>query len=301
MAGASITASRAIQRVSEGQACGTFGELLQGVLFEGGRKRHFLVTLPITHGSTARFAADTDLLDVEVLPAHKVKSQQLARGLLDSFDLPPGGRLELHSQLPEGKGLASSSADLVATARAIAAHFSLELDTPLLQALMRRIEPSDGVMYDGIAAFYHHDVELLGRLGPVPPLTIVAIDEGGQVDTVAFNARPFDVTREEAGAYAKLLEAMRRAVACGDLRAVGRLATRSAVLNQPRLVKRWLNRVLGVCEDVGGLGVVAAHSGTCLGVLLHTEGPAFREQFAATHKRLLGLTGQVLVYHSRSC
>jgi L-threonine kinase len=301
---ASIATTPVIQRVSEGRAFGTFGELLQGVLPEGEGQgaslRHFLVTLPITESSTARFTSDSDLHDVHVLPPHKVKSQQIARDLLDHFRLPPGSRLELRSRLPEGKGLASSSADLVATARAIAAHFSLTLDTPVLLALMRRIEPSDGVMYDEITAFYHREVELLGRLGPVPPLTILAIDEGGQVDTLAFNTRPLQVSQTDATTYAGLLEDLRRAVACGDVGELGRVATRSAIMNQPRLAKCWLDQVVRICEDVGGLGVAAAHSGTQLGILLATEGAGFREQLPRAHAQLLALGGHVAVYHSRT-
>jgi L-threonine kinase len=297
----STVARPVIQGVSESQVFGTFGELLQGVLLEGERQRHFLVTLPITESSTARFVADADVPDVQVLPAHKIKSQQLARDLLGHFQLPPGGRLELRSQLPEGKGLASSSADLVATARAMAAHFSLTLSTPVLHSLMRRIEPSDGVMYDEITAFYHREVELLSCLGPVPPLTILAVDEGGQVDTLAFNARPVQVAQADAATYAELLEDLRRAVAGADVAELGRVATRSAIMNQSRLSKRWLDQVVDICAHVGGLGVAAAHSGTHLGILLATDRAGFHEQFATAHARLVALAGRVAVYHSRTC
>jgi uncharacterized protein involved in propanediol utilization len=300
MRATSTAAGAVIQRVSEGRAFGTFGELLQGVLLENARQRHFLVTLPITESSTARFADDAELSDVQVLPPHKVKSQQLARDLLDHFHLPPGGHLELRSQLPEGKGLASSSADLVATARAMAAHFSLTLSMPVLHSLMRRIEPSDGVMYDEITAFYHREVELLSCLGPVPPLTILAVDEGGQVDTLSFNARPHQVPPADAATYAVLLEDLRQAVAGGDLAKLGRVATRSAIMNQSRLTKRWLNQVVDICDEVGGLGVAAAHSGTHLGILLASEASGFREHFAAAHARLLALAGHVTAFHSRS-
>src|ERR1700730_428827 len=122
---ASLPPSPTLRRVSEGQANGTFGELLQGVLLQGTRTRHFLVTLPITHGTTARYAADPELSDVHVLPTHKVKSRQRPHIPLERCELPRAARRELLSQLPEGKGRASSSAHLVATARALAAHFSL--------------------------------------------------------------------------------------------------------------------------------------------------------------------------------
>jgi uncharacterized protein involved in propanediol utilization len=293
--------SRFVQRVSDGDASGTFGELLQGVLLEAGVPRHFLVTLPITLGTRARFASDPDLADLHVIPRHKVKSHKLASLLLDYFGLPRGGHLELISRLPEAKGLASSSADLVASARAIAAHFSLSLSAPLLQALMAHVEPSDGVMYDEIVAFYHREVQLLERLGTVPPLTVVAVDEGGQIDTLEFNARPVITSHSDAAEYAHLLQEMRRAVRNADVHAMGRIATRSAALNQSRLAKRWLEPTIQICDDIGGLGVVAAHSGTYIGVLLATEDRRFDQRFACASDRLRSLAGEVHVFQSRSC
>jgi L-threonine kinase len=152
-----------------------------------------------------------------------------------------------------------------------------------------------------VTAFYQRDVELLDRLGPVPPLTIVAVDEGGQVDTVTFNSRSFEASEDEVVVYARMLESMRRAFADGDLHEIGRIATRSALLHQRRLHKRWLEPVIRACEAVEGLGVVTAHSGTCLGVLLATEAPQFREQFQMAQASLRSLAGHTLVYQSRSC
>jgi L-threonine kinase len=237
---------------------------------------------------------------VHVWPAHKVKSHQLATQLLDHFGLPPGGQLRLDSDLPEGKGLASSSADLVATARAIQACYQVELTTGLLESFLRQIEPTDGVMYDGITAFYHREVRLLDRLGWLPPLTVVALDEGGQVDTLRFNDRPTEITDAETHEYASLLGEIRWAIARADLPAIGRVASRSALLNQRRHLKRSLAAVLELCDSIGGLGVVVAHSGTCVGILLHTEGQRFREQFVCVRNGLHRLTDRVLVYQAVS-
>jgi L-threonine kinase len=287
-----------VQRIGRGRARGTFGELLQGVLPD--QQRHFLVTLPIATLSTATFNPDASQAGMQVWPTHKFKSHHLATQLLAHFGLPPGGQLRLDSQLPEGKGLASSSADLVATARAIQSCYQLELTTPLLEGFLRRIEPTDGVMYDGITAFYHREVRLLDRLGWLPPLTVVALDEGGQVDTLAFNDRPTEITAAETQEYASLLGEIRRAIARADLQAIGRVATRSALLNQRRHLKRSLDAMLELCESIGGLGVVVAHSGTCVGILLQTEGQRFREQFVRARDGLRRLTDRVLVYQAVS-
>src|SRR5207302_1757315 len=97
----------------KGKAFGTFGELLQGRLDNS--DGDFLVTFPIARYSHATFATDPKSAAVIVYPPYKYKSQKLADMILEYYALPKGGILVLESDIPVGKGLASSSADLVAT------------------------------------------------------------------------------------------------------------------------------------------------------------------------------------------
>jgi uncharacterized protein involved in propanediol utilization len=59
-----------------------------------------------------------------------------------------------------------------------------------------------------------------------------------------------------------------RAVKRRHLPSVGDVATRSAVLNQDVLPKEHLELFLDLRTRYDALGVVATHSGTCLGLLL---------------------------------
>lgn len=86
----------------------------------------------------------------------------------------------IESDLPIGKGLASSSADLLATARAIESCYGINIPISLLQRFMVEIEPTDGVMYPGVVSFFHRKVELGEIFGPMPRMTVVAVDEGGK-------------------------------------------------------------------------------------------------------------------------
>lgn len=249
-----------------GTAPGTFGELLQGVLPEA--DRHFLVTFPIDGWSRAAFRYVPDVPAVEVRPAHKTKAGRLAARVLRAHGISGGGVLELDSTLPEGKGLASSSADLVATARAVADAIGVDLAAAGIEHLLRDLEPSDGVMYPGIVSFHHREVRLRERLGFLPPLTIVAHDSGGMVDTVRFNqsaALPSMRVRRE---YEALLGDMASAVRVGDLTAVGEISTRSAELHVQRHPRTDFAPMRRLCRQLGGLGLVIAHSGTYLGILL---------------------------------
>jgi L-threonine kinase len=277
-------------------AFGTFGELLQGVLPE--QNRDFLVTLPIARWSTARFTVDPAMTTVVVRPAHKSKARRAATALLEFAGITAGGVLVLDSGLPEGKGMASSSADLVATVRAVGNAIGVRATPELIESVLRQIEPTDGVMYQGIVSFYHREVRMRQFLGSLPPLTVVGADEGGAIDTVAFNRIPKPFSPAEKREYARLLDTLTDAVRDADVRAVGRVATRSAELNQSLRPKRLLTDITSVCQQAGGLGVVAAHSGTTLGVLLDNRDPEYPDRLAFVANALGTLAGNATVHRT---
>ncbi len=274
-----------------GVANGTFGELLQGAL--QGDNNHFLVTLPIQKFSRAVFTPNVTAKQITVTPANKSKSLALLQKLLDHYALAVGGHLWIESELEEGKGLASSSADLVATARALESAMGRVIPTELTLAILRTIEPTDGVMYPEFVTFFHRKVELGRRLGFPSPLKVLAIDEGGQIDTIEYNRRTQPFTAEECVEYADLLESMESAIRANNLELMGRVATRSAILNQKRNPKRHLDQMLAISEETRALGVVVTHSGPCIGLLFPHE-PAYQNQIEQAKTRLAMLAGKVL-------
>jgi uncharacterized protein involved in propanediol utilization len=279
-----------------GLAPGTFGELMQGVLDEP--RLDFQVTLSITRGTRAVFDLDHSTSEVCVQPSGKWKSAQLAARMLSQHGLTSGGRLILDSDLPEGKGMGSSSADLVATARAVGAALGVPTTASTIELLLREIEPSDGVMYAGAVAFCHREVRLLSRLGPLPPLAVVGIDEGGMVDTLEFNRHPKPYVASERQEYARLLHAAATAIRIGDPRTLGWIATRSAILNQRMRRRPALADMVAICERLGGLGVVAAHSGTVLGVLLSADNPGHAERVQRVVRACEAVAGAVWIDYS---
>ncbi|MFD3936759.1 kinase [Streptomyces sp. NPDC058611] len=283
-------------RVGTGRAPGTFGELLQGAT--SAEQLDFLVTLPIDRGAAAVFAADPDATDVSVFPPRKHRSRRLVQLMLREYGVPGGGHLDLRGELPEGKGLASSSADLVATARAVADALGRTADCGTIEFFLRRIEPTDGVMYPGVVAFYHREVRLRERFGALSPLSVVGVEEGGVVDTIEFNRRPKDFSSAERREYDGLLEEIGHAVRSGDLRSVGRVATRSAVMNQRLRPKRLLQRMIDLSRDLDALGVAVAHSGTALGVLVSRSDPEYARKIAEARARATELAGSATVFHS---
>ncbi|MER7493516.1 kinase [Streptomyces pharetrae] len=279
-------------------AFGTFGELLQGVLPE--ENGDFLVTLPVARWAMARFEPDPDSRLLQVRPVHKKKALRLTSMILQDAGWQGGGDLTIHSTLPEGKGLASSSADLVATARAVANALDEPMPPRRIETYLARIEPTDGVLYSSIVAFHHRTVRLRAQLGSLPSMAVVSADEGGAVDTVDFNNIPKPFTAADKREYARLLDRVTAAVARRDLAEVGRVATASARMNQVLRHKWSLDGMTAICRDVGGLGVVVGHSGTTIGILLDTASPDCPAQLAAAAQACQELVGNVTVYRTLS-
>lgn len=177
---------------------------------------------------------------------------------------------------------------------------ALRLPASRIERLLARIEPTDGVLYPGIVAFHHRSVRLRAVLGPLPAMTVVGVDEGGAVDTVDFNRIPKPFTVADRHEYARLLDRLADAIRSRDLTEVGRIATRSALMNQPLRHKWSLDRMREICREVGGLGIAVGHSGTTLGVLLDATDPACPHRAPAAAQACTELTGGVAVYRTLS-
>jgi len=256
---------------SIGTAPATFGELLQGR--EPLADDDFLVTLPISELSKVKFCGFGKSKNLYVFPKRKTKALQAARLLLKKYQIETGGVLQIENAVSEGKGLASSSADIVATLRAVATYFQIDISCDDMLEIIRNIEPSDGVMFDHVVSFLHRKVELKEVFGKLPKLCILAVDEGGEIDTISYNRQIFHFSSEEKSDYARLSSLLADAITKKDVNEIGRITTISAKLHQKRNHKRSLNILEGLLAEVGAAGVVNCHSGTFIGLCFDASTP----------------------------
>jgi uncharacterized protein involved in propanediol utilization len=250
---------------TSGVSFGSYGELLQGIFPDDDRE--FLVTLPIDRYAVAHFFPRESGGPLEVFPGWKTKSLQVASLLLRNRSRRIGGQLYLASEIPCGKGLSSSSADLVATARAIESYLKTRIPLDELCQSLSQIEPTDAVMFCESVTYCHVKGALFERLGTLPRVTILSLDEGGCMDTLECHRRGTSVLPERRREFGALLERLRSGFQRNALQEIAAVSTRSAYINQETNPKRHLERVHSICERTGGAGLVTTHSGTCLGIL----------------------------------
>lgn len=269
-------------KAATGTACHTFGELLQGQ-YDGAP---FLVSLPIQSYVRATFypGGAGEL----VTSPQKIKVRRILRRLMKEYQLPFEGTLLLEQSLPEGKGFATSTADMVAACRAISKAYNLNLMPQHISSLLVKVEPTDGIMYNEVVAYRHHHGEVLATLGQLPPLRIIGVDRGGRIDTVSFNQHVQPYTVQEEAEYDRLLLLLQEAFHSGDSEMIGYVATRSADMHQKRLPHPDFERMKELCREVSGLGVVIAHSGTLAGILLDASAADYAQKEEKLCERVKG-------------
>jgi L-threonine kinase len=198
---------------------------------------------------------------------------------------------DIASPLPPGKGMASSTADVVAVALVTSAALGGPISAQELGAIAVRIEPSDGVMFPGIALFDHRSGTMGRTLGAPPAMMVLVLDFGGAVDTIAFNQHDRDETLSRPDArWRDALEMVAEGVRAGDARLLARGATLSTEAHQHAVPKPHVADVLSFARSVGALGVNTAHSGTVMGVLFGDH-PSLVSHAAARAGAIRGLIG----------
>ncbi|MEO9629263.1 MAG: hypothetical protein ABJG14_02350 [Sulfitobacter sp.] len=272
---------------------GSFGELLQGMDL----RDDFLVTCPIDVHARASFCADPTEQAVRVLPPGKTKTAQLANRFVGSMGLC-GGALILSSELREGAGCSSSSADMVAAARAISATFGIEVPLHHVETQMLDIEPTDGVMYDSCTLYRFRSTGFERDLGNLPPITLVALDEGGSIDTQWVERSRQGYSIGDRLEFERLLARLTRAIACRRIDEIGAVATRSAEINESRFPKQSFSAMMDVAKAIAAHGLVTTHSGTGIALLLDRQAPGYQDQVSEALARMSRLQGDIKIYNS---
>jgi L-threonine kinase len=273
-----------MESVGTGTCHASFGELLQGVL-PGGHK--FLVNCRIRNRSrvTVRLSDPSYQFQKEEELAHAYahfpKTCKGLRIFLSDLGRHDDCLVSIESDIPVGKGLSSSTADMVAGVRGLAEALSLRLKNDYISRVLTDVEPNDGLHFDHTSAYHHTEGKLIANFDWVPPLHILGVDEGGMLDTVAFNRREITWTSAQMERYRDLLDAMTAAMQRRDAAAVANLASESARAWQPVSPKQDIDIILDLAEALGGIGVINTHSGTYLGLLFAEDDRLDRARLAA--------------------
>lgn len=253
------------------RAPGTCGEFLQGSI-DG---QSFLVTCPINRYSYALsnviqpFSKEFCALQPKSAQARKLV-QELVQQKNKNQICPP---VYVRSDILQGKGMASSSADISVTAMATALAMDYDLSLKELEQICLSVEPTDASFYQGVTQFDYIKGTISKPLGMCPPLKILVFDEGGSIDTVSFNKQADLQNKilEKESIIQESFDLFKQGLITHDIKLIGQAATLSAFGNQRILYKSNLYDFHDVGNSYNSVGTIIAHSGTIMGLLFPVD------------------------------
>jgi L-threonine kinase len=247
---------------------GSCGELIQGRI----RDEDFLVSCPVNLFSFVSLKL-TKERKIKC-PSRNWKAKAAFEATLKLFqEHRYGGIIQISSQIPLSKGMASSTADIVGTCLATATALGNPISPQEIAEIAIKIEPTDGIIYPGIVVFNHRQGILKEKLTFSPPrLKILAVDLGGEIDTLHFNQRDHGKVRQKhQSKLSQALNLLRDGLAKNEPLLIGHATSISAKCNQEILPKPELEKLLELTVESGGVGVNVAHSGSIIGMLFPEE------------------------------
>ncbi|MEQ4207375.1 hypothetical protein [Actinopolymorpha sp. B9G3] len=238
-------------------------------------------------------ATSTDEVIVE--PSDRTKARRaavLAANACAHLQHKPGsgGHLELDSNVPIGLGMGSSTSDVIAAVRAVAASCNVTLPSLMIARLAVNAEnATDPLMLAGRPLlFAQREGRVLEDLGGALPPTVVlgcGTGNGRPVDTLSLPTIKYG--DDDLEHFERLRAALRRAVADADVRLLGRVCTESARSNQRVHVKEELGLLEDLAGAFGAAGVQVAHSGNVAGLLFDPRSSKLRSRIGRCARELV--------------
>lgn len=252
--------------MAEARCPASCGELIQGWIL-GGEK---LISCPINWFSTVS-VTDGCPDDLE-----RPRMRQMLKAVLAYFDQPADMARGLHisfdSTIPVSKGLASSTADIAATALATARHLGETLDETTIANLCVRLEPTDSTVFHQLTLFDHQTAATQISYDWQPCVDILLLESPNTLNTEDYHRRHrLPALQASAPSLMQAWQLFTQAAEHHDYALLGQSTTLSAKASQHLVVKPDFPTLLDLVEDLDLYGLNVAHSGSVVGLLLDRQ------------------------------
>ncbi|MDX7991513.1 GHMP family kinase ATP-binding protein [Xenorhabdus littoralis] len=242
------------------------GELIQGWIL-GGEK---LISCPINWFSCVSVSEGIPTLH------ERPRMRQMVNLLLDYWQMPlelsSSLRIEYQSTIPLAKGMASSTADIAATAHATARLLGQSLDSMTLAQLCVKLEPTDSTIFERLTLFDHLTAQTQIPFDWQPDIDILLLESPQTILTEEYHQQDRHLRLlSSAPLLRQSWQQFRTAAQKHDNYRLGEACTLSAIANQPILPKPCFGQLRNLVEQTGIYGLNVAHSGSVVGLLLNSS------------------------------
>lgn len=259
------------------------GELIQGAIRLPGlpeqRRDH---RLPDEIPDAARCLIDLtapvfrSMATVTVIPGsgavhshqkNKRKAAAAAKLLLQAIQID--GEVDvsvnIETNIPEGRGLGSSSCDVRSTLLALAEALDCSMPVEMIDFLTVLAEQAANPAANVPTLFFHRLGVTGMRAARFPSMTVVPFDDATAADVITDKFEPAAYTAAQVDTFEILVRAAFACIRHGDARGLGELAVRSAEINDeflPRCGQTSLPTLHRIKRATDAAGFAVSHSGT---------------------------------------
>jgi uncharacterized protein involved in propanediol utilization len=227
-------------------------------------------------------------------PAAMTKASKAARlllellGIADQVDI----EIDIRSNIPQGRGAGSSSADSRGTLIGICDALDLSISVELLDLLTVLAEGATNPAPAGPSLFFHRIGFTAVREKAFPRIYVLVFDDpmAPPVDTDRFEPAAYSVA--QLNDFELLAPATLSAIRRGDANGLGKAAMRSAHINGEflkRVGATTLPELDRIYRRTGAAGFAVSHSGTFGALLFDARDSRVLEQIEAGRQRLAHL------------
>lgn len=249
--------SKKVHQISTVLSPASCGELVQGYL----DNEPFLINCPIN-----LYAKASIYYGESMSRSHKIFPKAIAAA--QALYHQDQHSIQVSSQIPRGKGMASSTAEIsaaIAMAMMQTNSFSMQ---KLHHHSLSVDHSTDATYLPGIIKLNHLSGEIQASYQKVPALYILAIDQGGTIQTDQVDRERFKHhARKYQSEFRQALHLIERGFHESNARKVAQAATISSTIHQQIEPHLYYQKLITLIEEQVVLGINRAHTGTVLGLM----------------------------------
>ena len=253
---------------SRGICPASCGEFVQGIV----KDKEYLSSYAID-----RYSIVTLEERIEDVKKGPLKARKAIEEVFKYFNLPKKElkhiSIDINSEIPISKGMASSTADIGATIKATLNLIGKNLDEYEISRLATKIEPTDSIYIKENTIFNPLDANVIKKLGVLDTGKVLILEPNETLSTKYIRKRENYNKLKKQNKYIieyafKLLE---EGIKKKDLNLIGQACNISSIANENIHKKKYLNEIMDISKEYGAYGVNIAHSGTVVGILLESD------------------------------
>lgn len=202
------------------------------------------------------------------------KSRKAIEKVFEKFNIPieesKNISLDLKSNIPIGKGMASSTADIGATIKATLSILNKKLNDEEISLIASEIEPTDSIILYKNSIFNPINGSVKKYLSSFDNGRVIILEPKEILETKIIRSNPnyLNIKLENKSIIKKSFDLLEKGLENNDLKLIGEACTLSSLANENIHKKPYLNEIIEISQNMNAYGVNIAHSGTVIGILI---------------------------------